>query len=388
MKRFLQKQVLKVSQLPRQRVALILGTEAADADSIISALCLAYLKDAAQGRADSDSATPPSIYIPLAVVDRSKLHLRRDVQLLLQRAGLDLEDLICISDIDLQHFKENHDLKLILVDQNTVPSCAISCAELVEEIVDHHLDAGNLVWITGPLRNIAYDASNARALVGSACTLVAESYLSSGFMTEDVAVLLLGVIALDTFDMDPVIDKGTPRDEQAMAALQSVAPATNKKDLFELLRDAKLDIEFWRSLSAEEAISLDYKMFVSTNGCRNGISSVLLPVNEFMTKTSAEEGILKIFIEDDLDLFVAMVLTMLPEGTKRELLCVTKSEESALLLCSHLTGECCSPAGLTLRSPPIAFPSGYTSAVFDQSNVAYSRKQLAKYFTQFDKHCC
>lgn len=383
MKRFLNQQLNRIASPPPGsvlRVTVILGNEAADADSIVSAICLAYLKSTEQG-----SEGP--VFVPVAAVERPQLRLRRDVQLLLGKIGLGLDDVICKGDVQFKELRESNDVKLILVDQNTTPSCAESCADLTEEILDHHLDAGAFPWVVGAKRNIAYDGASSRALVGSACSLVAENYVTSGYISEEVATLLLGVIALDTFDMDPVINKGTPRDAEAMAALQQLVPSIDRHELFVLLRDAKLNIDFWRSLSVNDAIYLDYKLFLSESGCRNGLSSVLLPVEEFIAKETAEKDIVEIINIENLDIFAAMALIMTPEGTRRELLCVSKSQRSADDLCSYLTGPSCTSAGLTLRFPPMSFPpGGYITSIFDQKNVAYSRKQMAKYFIEFDKH--
>ncbi|CAM9693093.1 unnamed protein product, partial [Ectocarpus fasciculatus] len=364
---------------------LVLGNEAADADSIVSAMCLAYLRDSAQAGESGDStssgtdesSSQASIFVPVATVDRSLVHLRRDVQQLLLKVGLGLEDIICMSDLSVEKLKENNNVKIILVDQNTVPSCVTSCGDATVEIIDHHLDAGFSPWVSGAKRNIAYDPVTSRALVGSSCTLVAENYLASGYITEEIAILLLGVIALDTFNMDPTINKGTGRDAEAMAALEALAPAVDKTDLFVLLRDAKLDISFWRSLSGGEAMQLDYKLFLSRNGCRTGIASILLPVEEFMAKDRIGTDIMYTFRKEKLDLFVVMALIMLPEGTKRELLCFSTSADSAKYLASYLTSvEECGAAGLKLRQKPATFPGGFVATVFDQQNVAYSRKQM------------
>jgi exopolyphosphatase len=417
MKRFLQQQLLGAiaackssnssgSCSSRATVTAVLGNEAADADSIVSALCLAYLRHSSQQQqqlqlqceetttaaAVSAVSMPAVLYVPVACVVRSRLHLRRDVQLLLSTVGVDLEDIICMDDIDFAGLMENSNLNMVLVDQNTVPACLSDCASKADEILDHHQDAGALPWVTGANRDIAFDTASARALVGSACTLIAERHLpvvgSIGSMSEEVARLLLGVIALDTFDMDPIVNKGTARDEQAMDALQLLTPSHSRRDLFLMLKEAKIDLLFWRGLSAADAIALDYKMFLSGSNYRIGISSVLLPVEEFLTKSDVYTSVLDIFKNENLSLFVAMTLVSTGGETRREVLCVSRTEAAAEQLSAYLTGPLCAPAGLELR-PPAAFGPGggeFVATIFAQGNVGYSRKQMAKYFIELDKH--
>ena len=65
-------------------IHIVLGNEAADADSLISTLCYAFLKDLTRG----DSAKRKGqgmdldvLFIPASGVSRSDVPLRRDVQL-------------------------------------------------------------------------------------------------------------------------------------------------------------------------------------------------------------------------------------------------------------------------------------------------------------------
>ena len=61
-----------------------------------------------------------------------------------------------------------------LTDHNQLaPKLIADLGDTVVEIVDHHLDVGGHENVIGPQRNIAFDPSSKKALVGSACTLVA-----------------------------------------------------------------------------------------------------------------------------------------------------------------------------------------------------------------------
>jgi len=174
--------------------------------------------------------------------------------------------------------------------------------QLIETIVDHHEDQGLYNWVTDAKREIAFssdpaelDASNhssynnrnhnnsssssnsnalgisrslslsstttstssiagGRALVASTCTLVAERYLSlssssSSPLTTPIALLLLGVILLDSVCLDGRAGKVTPRDEVAARALMELVEGREggmnggKEALYRQLSGAKFDRE-------------------------------------------------------------------------------------------------------------------------------------------------
>ena len=78
---------------------------------------------------------------------------------------------------------------------------------MVVEIVDHHLDMGGHAAVIGAQRNVAFDAETKKALVGSACTLVAEVLSPELRADATLATLLGGVILIDTLNMDPAAAK-------------------------------------------------------------------------------------------------------------------------------------------------------------------------------------
>lgn len=124
-------------------------------------------------------------------------------------------------------------------------------AQVVERIVDHHEDQGLYEKVTGGNRDIAFAAdaegfdalyssaqqkqsgisrvpslssnsstAGGRALVASTCTLVAERYLSNpDLLCPAVAMLLLGVVLLDSVCLDASAGKVTSRDEAVAKAL-------------------------------------------------------------------------------------------------------------------------------------------------------------------------
>ena len=266
--------------------AIVIGNEAADADSIVSSLTYAFLRQwqSAQPAVSSSSSLVPPLclpVVPVTSISRGQMYLRRDVQLLLKEADLDLTDLIAFDEYVGDGTSSGGDRQLprdvVLVDHNLVANvlCGVleldtdrqEAAGIVKEIVDHHKDEGRYMR-SAVVRDIAYDAVSGKAEVASTCTLVAERYLdaaNAAALTEDIATLLVAVIAVDSINMDPAAGKGTPRDLRAMTELAARFPSVDRNKLFELMSNAKLDPLFWESLTAKDALEIDYKEFAGTS---------------------------------------------------------------------------------------------------------------------------
>ena len=114
----------------------MLGNDAGDADSIISAITLAYIESMKRGK----SITP--------VVSISKdvfVHERPDIVRAFELAGIHSasEKLIFIEDFD--DIVVGNSADITLVDHNTLNSSlrlSIRKKLIVREILDHHIDEG------------------------------------------------------------------------------------------------------------------------------------------------------------------------------------------------------------------------------------------------------
>ena len=283
LKLFLKKQLSLISSLTSSlslslplsaSCKIYIGNEAGDADSIISSLCMAYLRSKKDNNIDS-------IHLPLVCVNRKDIHLRHDVELLLQSIKLDLNDLICIDDLSItsSNNKDNQEnnIKFILLDHNVISNKVINkfnnnnnnqninIDNSIQEIIDHHIDGGQYLQCNGKNRNIAWNKDTNTAAVASTCTLVSEIYLSEDqiLLDSDISTLLMGVISLDTYNMDLTLVKFTSRDQIIYDELQKrcLNIGIDRNELFNILINAKTDINFWRSLHPSDQLILDYKLF-------------------------------------------------------------------------------------------------------------------------------
>lgn len=331
---------------PPPEVHVVLGNEAADADSIISALVYAYVRHEAQRRqrqhstdteahteahtethteagteanteahteantqANTQVNTAPTCFVPVVAVPRAELALRCDVVALLAALAVDVDAVAFVDEFPWRHaaFEQRRArLRLTLVDHNALSNRRVpvdAAAADVAEILDHHADLGR--HGEAPRREVAF--ADGRALVASTCTLVAErlardlppspSQSPSQSQSQPqaralAATLLLGVIALDSVNFDPRADKVTPRDERAAAELETVAFADGAA-LFAWLQAERFSPRHWAAFSLTDCLRCDYKEFAFPSGSsapasapdrKYGVSSVLVPLDAFARK--------------------------------------------------------------------------------------------------------
>lgn len=285
---------------------LFLGNEASDADSIISAATYSYLSYLQASRdlfGDNVQDNMNSRFIPLVAVSRDDYELRRETAVLLDYVDIKLSDIpsfedfiSVISECKSSEVRGKLSIKLTLLDHNVMSEKVLGHMSSglfrhfeICEIVDHHQDMGRYLDscpMGSPNRNIAFDDVSLAASAASTCTLIHESIRSRAFLSLevlDIEVLLLGVILIDSLNMDPEVNKGTHRDEKALAeicrdlfATSEMEPLEVRKLIFSELVSCKTDEKFWGNMSIANALKFDYKLFTEKNGVRIGYSSILL----------------------------------------------------------------------------------------------------------------
>lgn len=426
-----------VGALSSSGQTFVLGNEAADADSIISSLTYAFLK---QWQCDNKipSSSPAKLrspFIPIVSISRKEIHLRRDVELLLNEVGLQLSDLVCVDECNIVNLASESKLDLILVDLNVLGhemskkfGSDQHVNAIVKEILDHHEDSG--AYLQASVREIAFDAERKFPEVASTCTIVAEKYLeidSVKALTEDIATLLVGVIALDSLNMNPSQRRGTARDQRALDSLLSLHPTIRRNHLFELLMNAKTDPLFWKSLSASDALRIDFKSFqispqeklpqsddVSKETSQKqqgsfGIASVLQSAESFLLKEDLDTELDSYFYSSPVtgdcnsvpslsspaglkvpvpDMLVIMNLEFTPQ-LSRSLLFFSSSEDRIRSLYAYL---CAEGDALQLKAidsykgnPSMRACSGGNVYVlaYQQGNTDMSRKQIAPFLSNY-----
>ena len=124
--------------------------------------------------------------------------------------------------------------------------------------------------------------------VGSCCTLLGKRLEEWQLETsiEECALLLEGVILLDTMNLSPSINKTTDEDISIVHSLEQKHPSIPIQQdlLFERLKNAKYDPIFWSSLSLQDALDYDYKVF-TMGSYQFGWSAILTPLTPLLSKT-------------------------------------------------------------------------------------------------------
>jgi len=330
----------------------VLGNEAADLDSMASAVGYAYC-------ASPGSPAPDAIFVPLVNVPRADYKLRTEAVFLFASVGIEPDMLTFIDEVDLGALHAAGGIELILVDHNVLSGAQGALADAVVGVIDHHKDEGGF----------ADAAVRIIEPVGSAATLVAEALLrqDAAAIEPPLAELLLGTILLDTVNLDAEAKRATDKDGEIAARLQAICGADGQA-LFERLQFEKFNVA---SLGTGDLLRKDYKEY-QLGPVRCGIASVLLPIAQWLEKDPAIAASLAEFAgRQKLDLLLAMNAFTDPEF-RRELVvwaadAPLRDKVIAFLATSDL--------GLQPLEHPDA-PDSAEIALFSQANAAYSRKKL------------
>jgi exopolyphosphatase len=206
----------------------------------------------------------------------------------------------------------------------------------------------------------------------------------------------MGVIGLDTMNMDPKIAKGTARDlavyEDLQRRVRVGGVISDPTAFYNKLVSAKTDISYWMQLLPQDAIRLDYKNFETTNSSiRNGqgkqgifgMASVLLPAFELLSKPGFADAALDTIKQQAIDYLAVMSFVSQP-ATQREIAILALDANVLDRVCATLSsGD--PPLALSLIEHPATqflHEHGLYVKLFSQGNIKASRKQVAPILQQ------
>ncbi|NXE57342.1 PRUN1 Exopolyphosphatase, partial [Casuarius casuarius] len=338
----------------QQEVHVVMGNEACDLDSTVSALALAYFLA-------KTSPTSKAAFIPVLNIPRSDFALRTETVALLRQQRIPDASLIFRDEIDLAGLHQAGLLSLTLVDHHILPRADASLEEAVVEVLDHR-----------PLeRDWAPRCRLTAELVGSCATLVTERIAQGplGVLDGLTAALLHGTILLDCVNLKPAGGKVTPRDTACITLLESRFPELPARDvIFEALQAAKYDVS---DLTTEQMLRKDLKA-LSSDELALGISGIYVKMEVFLHRP----GLLQ-----DLEAFcqargfaglVTMAVSFNEQGEPFRQLAVYSQREAVRSTVCRALEEATTPS-LHLQALPSPWPciSAYT-----QGNVLASRKKV------------
>ncbi|XP_016790328.1 exopolyphosphatase PRUNE1 isoform X1 [Pan troglodytes] len=236
---------------------VVLGNEACDLDSTVSALALAFYL--------AKTTEAEEVFVPVLNIKRSELPLRGDIVFFLQKVHIPESILIFRDEIDLHALYQAGQLTLILVDHHILSKSDTALEEAVAEVLDHRpIEPKHC-----PPCHVSVE------LVGSCATLVTERILQGApeILDRQTAALLHGTIILDCVNMDLKIGKATPKDSKYVEKLEVLFPDLPKRnDIFGSLQKAKFDVS---GLTTEQMLRKDQKT-IYRQGVKVAISAIYM----------------------------------------------------------------------------------------------------------------
>jgi exopolyphosphatase len=328
---------------------IVVGNESADLDSIISANLLAY----------AYHKMGVEHIIPLINIKKQDYKFRTESYGLFKRYDIDESDLIFIDDIDATIIENANDIKVIVVDHNKLPDNLRAWDANVTAVFDHHQDIG------------MYADASPRIFdtVGSCSTLIAKFVLENAadiYKNEDLAILNISPILVDTVNMDPAQERVTDKDVEIANKLKAFTSADVQK-LYDDLQFMKSDVS---ALSSTDLLRKDYKQWANPK-MTYGMASVPLSIADWLKKGEDIAAACNEYMDDN-ELKMLIVMTAYVEGSfKRELIVVAKDEEFLANFVSMLN-----KSGLELTAYPTELKSIQPIAVYNQGGLGFSRKKI------------
>lgn len=246
-----------VTECSVKGVTVVLGNEACDLDSGVSALVYANHLQAIH---------PSLLVLPILNIVSQDFVLKTELMYCLGEVGIGQEDLIFRDTLDLEALGD--ELKVVLVDHNVLADKDGALDDKVVEVIDHHAkerDGDNVII----------------ELVGSCATLVAEKIFKDTSTKDETALdLLHKTILLDTVCLDPSARRVTPKDVKMIEAIENIIGQQDRKDIFDRIWEAKQQVNH---LTPSQLLRRDLKS-VSNNEkkLQVAISSVPMMAKDFI----------------------------------------------------------------------------------------------------------
>ncbi|KAM9368521.1 exopolyphosphatase PRUNE1 [Phaethornis superciliosus] len=337
-----------------QEVHVVMGNEACDLDSTVSALALAYFLS-------KTSPAPNTAFIPVLNIPRAELPLRTETAFLLGEQGIPPSSLICRDEIDLGGLHGAGLLSLTLVDHHVLPGTDAALEEAVVEVLDHR-----------PLdRDRAPRCPLTVAPVGSCATLVTERIAQGppGVLDRVTAALLHGTILLDSVNLSPAAGKVTPRDVACVSLLEERFPDLPARDkVFKALQAAKFDVS---GLTTEQMLRKDLKV-LSGDDLLLAISGIYVDLETFLRRPGLLQDLEAFCQAQGYAGLVAMTISFNQQLEPSRQLAVYSPRQSLRSAVCRALEEASEP---TLNLRPLPSPWSCLGA-YTQGNALASRKKV------------
>merc|ERR1719186_159108 len=272
-----------------KEVTVVLGNEACDLDSGVSALVYGFFLH---------SIRPHLTVLPVLNIVSEDFVLKTELVHCLGEAGIKEEDLCFRDTLDLEGLGDK--VSVILVDHNALADKDMFLDDKVVGVIDHHVKEreGDNVVIE---------------LVGSCATLVAEKIFEENEVTnickddETALSLLHKTILLDTVCLDEEAKRVTPKDIQMIETIEKIIGNKNRKEIFDNIWEAKQKVNH---LTPHQLLRRDLK--IVSNPKKNlkvAISSVPMPASTFIQLAGFKEDLLKFSRGEFICIVMGIIIT-------------------------------------------------------------------------------
>ncbi|XP_067832031.1 exopolyphosphatase PRUNE1 isoform X2 [Heptranchias perlo] len=335
-------------------VHVVLGNEACDLDSMVSAIAFAYFLT-------KTSPDQKAAFVPVLNIPRSEFPLRAECSFLLRESQL-CEDLLMFRDeIDIHELHRLGRLTLTLVDHNVLPRGDAALEEVVTEVIDHR-----------PVERQSSPGCVVTAeLVGSCATLVTERIVqrAPNILDKQLAYMLRSTIVLDCINMIPEAGKVTPKDTEYVALLESKFPnLPPRAAVFDSLQKAKFDVS---GLTTEQMLRKDMKV-VTGGDLRLAISAVYMKLEDLLLRPCLKKEFEEFCRSRGYDVLVAMTISFSKKNEPFRQLAVYSPHSDLRELVSRELEESEAPS---LQLEAMDSPCSEISA-YRQENSLASRKKV------------
>ncbi|OQV25483.1 putative Protein prune-like protein [Hypsibius exemplaris] len=363
-------------------IHIVVGNEACDLDSAVSALTYAFHLTHSSVRSVSrnDGA---ALIIPLLNIPEDDYSLKTEVVHALQREGVEQADLIFADHLDVAGLSRGQQqpggakpprLTLTLVDHHVPVGSFTGLEGDIQEIIDHH------VVVACRDTDFIKKVKQTIEPVGSCATLIAEKVLASSAHGPTNAVLvslLRQTIIVDTVNFSASAKKTTAKDESVTAALEMAdcgggrVAGQSREEIFVDLTQAKSDIS---KLSTAQLLKKDLKV-LRVAGVQVAVSSIPVLVKEYFCQQQRQQELADRCRAQSVD--AAVVLGVSLQGAvSRDILIYSGNAICLEKICEGLQSSAKPDLDLKESADAAFTPLSNQYRYFHQGTASASRKQI------------
>ncbi|KAK9718149.1 DHHA2 domain [Popillia japonica] len=209
--------ILKITALLQfpKNIHIIMGNEACDLDSTVSALSLAYFMH------ENRNTVEDSITLPLLNVKKEEFDLRIENCYVLDQIGVNRSTLFYKDTLNMKDLLNNYNVKLTLVDHHVLAQDQQYLKPNVVGIFDHRPRDPNVIW--------SDNVDVKLQLVGSCATLITDEIYAKNpsRLSPTLAKILYETVIFDTIGLSPQAGKVKDLDIEVSKKLEQFLQIPN-----------------------------------------------------------------------------------------------------------------------------------------------------------------